>query len=421
MLQFRCGKCGQKIGVPEAFAGKRVRCPRCQEPARVPREEQFSPPVPEPQPIVETGHEDVSSAFGDGPSISDAAGERSPTPAVARASEPEVLDPPERPTETLPDSSQEVVALLRGLAPERQAADYPSVSSPPTDATVQLPRPENTREELPPTTSLAILLGTISFLLGVGAIGFCWQPRLVRFALPIGVAGAGFGIVAIIAALLRRGGLGVAFAGVLVSCAASAFIVLGTRGLLPARFVPGSLGTGSGGVMAGSAPVSSDPSTLDPAHGAPTTIAPARIGDVEVRVASALVLRPSVYDGDFNSLHTAAARYLQVTLELRHVGESQLAEYRSWGKPAADETFASLTDARGTSLKLIDLSPLMPVGRVKGSTALYSRGPALSDVLLFEPPVSGGADLTLDLPGGNVGAPGQSARIRVPADAIRSQ
>lgn len=422
MLQFRCGKCGQKMGVPEAYAGKRVRCPRCQEPARVPLEDRPAPSAPEPQPIFESRHDDVSSTFADASPDFGATGEHSPGPAFGRASEPEVLDAPERPAEPLPDSSQEVAALLRELAPEEQAADYPPVSSPPPDGSVQLPRPGNAHEEPAPTTSLATLLGMISFLLGIGAIGFCWQPPLVRFALPIGAAGAGLGIVAIIVSLLRRGaGLGVALVGVLVSCAASAFIVLGTRGLVPARYVPASLRAGSRPVMAGRAPVSSESSTPDAAHDTPATIAPARIGDVEVRVASALVLRPSVYDGDFNSLHTAAARYLQVTLELRHVGESQVAEYRSWGKPAADETFASLTDARGTSLKLIDLSPLMPVGRVKGPTALFPRGPALSDVLLFEPPASNGADLTLELPGGNVGAPGQSVRIRIPANSIRSQ
>ena len=35
MVKFRC-QCGQKIGVPDSYAGKRVRCPRCGNPARVP-------------------------------------------------------------------------------------------------------------------------------------------------------------------------------------------------------------------------------------------------------------------------------------------------------------------------------------------------------------------------------------------------
>lgn len=36
MIKFRCGECDKKIGVPETAAGKRVKCPQCGQPARVP-------------------------------------------------------------------------------------------------------------------------------------------------------------------------------------------------------------------------------------------------------------------------------------------------------------------------------------------------------------------------------------------------
>ena len=39
MLKFRCEACGQKLGVPEKFAGKRIRCVKCSEPTRVPEPE----------------------------------------------------------------------------------------------------------------------------------------------------------------------------------------------------------------------------------------------------------------------------------------------------------------------------------------------------------------------------------------------
>lgn len=29
MIKFRCHHCSQKIGVPDNFAGKQVRCPTC--------------------------------------------------------------------------------------------------------------------------------------------------------------------------------------------------------------------------------------------------------------------------------------------------------------------------------------------------------------------------------------------------------
>ncbi len=37
MIKFRCSNCGQKLGVPDKYAGRRVRCNKCNEPALVPR------------------------------------------------------------------------------------------------------------------------------------------------------------------------------------------------------------------------------------------------------------------------------------------------------------------------------------------------------------------------------------------------
>jgi hypothetical protein len=37
MIKFRCSSCEGKIGVPEDFSGKMVRCPRCHRPTRVPQ------------------------------------------------------------------------------------------------------------------------------------------------------------------------------------------------------------------------------------------------------------------------------------------------------------------------------------------------------------------------------------------------
>ncbi len=45
MIKFRCGTCNQKLGVPDEWAGKRIRCNRCKESCLVPH-----PPI-EPQPL----------------------------------------------------------------------------------------------------------------------------------------------------------------------------------------------------------------------------------------------------------------------------------------------------------------------------------------------------------------------------------
>jgi len=48
MIKFLCGKCEKKIGVPDDYAGKLVKCPRCKQPVRVPEIE--LEPAEEPTP-----------------------------------------------------------------------------------------------------------------------------------------------------------------------------------------------------------------------------------------------------------------------------------------------------------------------------------------------------------------------------------
>ncbi len=36
MIKFRCGRCGRKLGVPDGYAGRRVRCTECNEACHVP-------------------------------------------------------------------------------------------------------------------------------------------------------------------------------------------------------------------------------------------------------------------------------------------------------------------------------------------------------------------------------------------------
>lgn len=51
MIKFKCEHCGQKLGVPEQYAGKAVRCTGCKEGVRVPE------PEPELVPLEDDGME----------------------------------------------------------------------------------------------------------------------------------------------------------------------------------------------------------------------------------------------------------------------------------------------------------------------------------------------------------------------------
>ncbi len=54
MIKFHCSGCQKKIGVPENYAGKMVRCPQCKEPAKVPVP---APPAQVAQPVAAASQE----------------------------------------------------------------------------------------------------------------------------------------------------------------------------------------------------------------------------------------------------------------------------------------------------------------------------------------------------------------------------
>ncbi len=53
MIKFRCEHCGHKLGVPETYIGRTVRCPHCKAGNTVPNPEPAPEPTPEPAPEPE--------------------------------------------------------------------------------------------------------------------------------------------------------------------------------------------------------------------------------------------------------------------------------------------------------------------------------------------------------------------------------
>ena len=149
------------------------------------------------------------------------------------------------------------------------------------------------------------------------------------------------------------------------------------------------------------------------------------VDGVQVRVTSALILRPAVYAGNLRSLHTADDRQLRITLELKNLGSGQV-RYDPWRRdPEEDESALALT-CGGTALEMeerLSTDPSHPVilavGALTASKAI-NREPVY-DVLLFEAPAKLSDDLLLDLPGRNVGQPGTTLHVRIPAAMVRVQ
>lgn len=63
MIKFHCPHCNQKLGVPDEYAGRRVRCSKCQQPSVVPHLEPPPAEIIDPLPIEPTepeGQEELS-------------------------------------------------------------------------------------------------------------------------------------------------------------------------------------------------------------------------------------------------------------------------------------------------------------------------------------------------------------------------
>ena len=61
MIKFRCSHCSQKLGVPDEYAGRRVKCNKCGQPATVPHPVVLEEVPPKPKPAPEPDGMDILS------------------------------------------------------------------------------------------------------------------------------------------------------------------------------------------------------------------------------------------------------------------------------------------------------------------------------------------------------------------------
>ncbi len=64
MIKFRCSHCQQKLGVPDEYAGRRVKCNKCGQPATVPHPVVLEEVPPKPKPAPESDGMDIFSDLG---------------------------------------------------------------------------------------------------------------------------------------------------------------------------------------------------------------------------------------------------------------------------------------------------------------------------------------------------------------------
>jgi hypothetical protein len=288
-------------------------------------------------------------------------------------------------------SSATVSDIVKGLTKERVEEEPPPAPPIPAPRPAPIPRPAS--RPIPESSTLARSLGFVAMLVGVGALSLCVMPRWTRFALPVGALGL---VIAAIGAMVpaRRRGTEVALAlgSSAVSLAGIALAILVAIGIVPSAH-------GGRGLF----------------HAGPS----ARVGDVEVKVASAAVVRPVLYADGGRKLETDAQPVLRVDLEVRNLSGGGSIPYKSWGMLRTDVEPVILEDNEGNQLKLIDPAPKTPPGRPREfPTSLASHSKGVCDVLLFEAPPAAAQQLRLQLPGSNVQARAVFT-LQIPASMLR--
>lgn len=467
MPSFRCEHCRQKIVARDSYAGRRVRCPRCKQGVRVPAMEappmaanvavdlpaDAPVPVPEPAPVfTQPPPRDFSTIFSapldalfDGEShdcgpeeqtqilrpvhppvepssvadsmefpYSDVDEFEAPPKAPPVVLEPvEIIDAPASVRPGL-NSVNEVADLLRGLDNPAQRARLAAASAA-ADGEV--------RRQITAASRPVRVLGWMSLGVGLASIALSCYPAWARFAVPTGAGGILLAVTGLVLAVGRHARIGLPAGGAVVSTAGAALAVLWGFGLLP--------WSAEAHVPPTTTPVSLT-ATTHPSAQAPSpsdyvlATSPLVVHQVQVRVVSALVLRPAVYAGDMASLHTAAERRLQITLELKNLSDART-PYLPWRRNAEGNELVQLTGPDGRVLNLDELEqtdsarPVVLAAAALPSPVYVETNRPVTDALLFDAPASVRGDFLLDLPGKNVGEPRITLHIRIPGSMIREQ
>jgi DNA-directed RNA polymerase subunit RPC12/RpoP len=354
---------------------------------------------------------DFSSLFSDGgaggvassnvsPFTAEAGGDDETNPVDAPgpgAPLSEMMDAMGGPEESGVTSSATVSDIVKGLTRERAAL-------PPPDAAIEqgprevvedrFPR----RVEKPVGFAWAWGIGGVAMCLGVAALAFCVTPRVARFALPVGTCGLVLAVIGAVVPARRRGTeVALALGSSAISVTGVALAILVATGVVPSSVTAHFVSRRAGAMPS------------------------ARVGDVEVRVASVAVVHPVVYSEGKKAPAAEPQPRLRVGIEVRNLSGSGSVAYKSWGAARADLEPVILLDDEGNQLKLKDPAPGVPPGRPRDFPAVipgHSRG--VTDVLLFEVPPAAVRDLYLQLPGSNVQAPG-GFNIQIPASMLRKQ
>lgn len=339
--------------------------------------------------------------------------------------------------ETLQDAerkAQDLGLLVSSVQPE--APIQPTRAQP-----VQVSRAEFQGTQAPAVTiqtrqTRSNSLGIASLIIAILGFMICWIPFVSIISLPILVVAFFLGLIGLVLSIMRSGyGIGfpiasmtVSMIGGLIAMVMGVGLVAGTSAALEEMVdameadremtaVPMATDTTFGleslGTDEASAP-EREPPQVDWIPSDQVAL----LGDKEITIEGVTVGEVTVIDM-FGDEGTSSNKQLSIQITVWNRTQAKKVEYRTWrgAMLSFGSNSASLSDTFDNVYKRVNFGAASyPSGGVQTSESVYP-GDSVSDILIFEVPVTSVELLLLELPAENIGEEGV-IRFGIPAAAI---
>jgi hypothetical protein len=142
---------------------------------------------------------------------------------------------------------------------------------------------------------------------------------------------------------------------------------------------------------------------------------PIRVGNAEFVITGARVGRVPLLQ--FGQPSHSNHSLLMISLTIKNLSDTQKLSYRTWAGAdlAIGHDYATLKDELGNEYNRVSFGLVDIVGRTRAAS-IYP-GDTISDVLVFEVPVSKATTLDMELPGANIGGT-ELIHVVIPAGGV---
>lgn len=146
---------------------------------------------------------------------------------------------------------------------------------------------------------------------------------------------------------------------------------------------------------------------------------PVKLGDVEVRVASATVGKVALTEFGEEGKKSVDT-FLSITLDIKNLSETKKLNYKTWGAGAMfSGPNASLNDNFENHYKAVTFGVTKEISGSVSNSSVYP-GKSITDIIVFEEPIEKAEYLNLELSADQIGGEGVF-RIRIPTSMVQRE